>query len=535
MPGHWQAGLGVQCRPMSDANSRERRLVQTLGLFCGPIVAFVLYLLLPAEYIGIDGETVAFSHAGRATLAIMAWMATWWLTEAIHVSATALLPIAVFPLLGILTIGQATAPYGSDLIFLFFGGFVLALSMQRWGLDKRIALIVLRFVGTRPSNMIGGFMVVTAMLSMWVSNTATAAMMLPIALSVIDLVLKKATGESLSEQGELPDEGDKGRNFALSLMLGIAYAASIGGIATIIGSPPNGILVGFLAREYDVEISFVQWMGFGLPLTVIFLPLAWVMITWVLYPIAIKRIQGGSELIAREYRDLGPMKRGEWVTMIVFFITASLWITRPLLGEIALGTGENTWHPFAGLSDAGIAVMAAVALFVLPIDTSKGEFAMDWDTTKKLPWGILILFGGGLSLATAVQANGVAEFFGSLAVALGNVPPIVLVLTVTAGVIFLTELTSNTATTATLVPILAGLAPGLGVPIEMLIFPATIAASCAFMMPVATPPNAIVFGSGYITIPQMAKAGLWLNLIGVVLVTILLYFIILPWIVGVST
>ncbi len=533
-----------------------RSTVQTLGLIGGPIVALLVYLLLPDQYTGIDGETINFTHGGRATLTVMTWMATWWLTEAIDISATSLLPIAVFPILGILSISRTTAPYASDFIFLFMGGFILALSMQRWGLDKRIALFTLRIVGSKPANIIAGFMLVTAGLSMWVSNTATAAMMLPIALSVIDLVLKKKTGATLKESG-LPDEGTTGRNFALSLMLAIAYSASIGGVATIIGSPPNGILVGFYSDTYDIEISFVQWMGIGAPISLIFLPLAWALITWVLYPIKLKAIEGGHELFENEYRKLGPMHRGEWVTMFVFISAAILWITRPLLTQLTIGEGDDAWQPLGGLSDAGVAILAAMALFVIPVKAKRNTgdeasdneddqqpktrrglwsfarfdvwtFAMDWHTAVKLPWGILILFGGGLSLAAAVQANEVAEFLGAQATALRGFPVIILVLAITAGVIFLTELTSNTATTATLVPILAGLAPGLGIGPEMLIIPATIAASCAFMMPVATPPNAIVFGSGYITIPQMAKAGLWLNIIGVVLVTLMLYAIILP-------
>jgi len=438
------------------------------------------------------------------------------------------------------------------------GGFILALSMQRWGLDKRIALFTLRIVGSRPASIIGGFMVVTAGLSMWVSNTATTAMMLPIALSVIDLVLKNKDAGSLATSG-LPDQGVPGRNFALSLMLAIAYAASIGGIATIIGSPPNGILVQFMALEYGREISFAQWFLIGGPVTLVFLPIAWALITWVLYPIRIKAIEGGQALFEAEFARLGPMHRGEWITMIVFLCTALLWITRPLLAKISIGAGDALWQPFAGLSDAGIAILAALALFVIPVRARHAAvgpdgpenveatarlpnsqvpanlamtFAMNWQTAVKLPWGILILFGGGLSLAAAVQANEVAEFLGAQVSALQGFPTIILVLAVTTGVIFLTELTSNTATTATLVPILAGIASGLAVPPELLIVPATIAASCAFMMPVATPPNAIVFGSGYLTIPQMAKAGFWLNIIGVVLVTTLLYTIVLPMLVA---
>lgn len=503
------------------------RAVKRAGLAAGPALAAVVYLLLPGTYAGMDGAVVALPDAGRATLAVMAWMATWWLTEAVDVSATALLPIAVFPLLGILPISATTAPYASDLIFLFLGGFVLALSMQRWGLDRRIALLTLKVVGSKPANVIGGFMVVTAALSMWVSNTATAAMMLPIGLSVIALVLEEEAGHSLETDG-LPEHGVPGRNFALSLMLGIAYAASIGGIATLIGSPPNGIVAQFLAQEYQRDIGFADWLLIGGPVALVFLPLAWVLITWVLYPIRIREVAGGQALFAREAARLGPMHRGEWATLIVFLSTATLWICRPMLAGLEM----DGWRPLAGLSDAGIAVLAALVLFVIPAPPAHGSdsptFVMTWDTAVKLPWGILILFGGGLSLAAAVQANGVAEFIGAQATVLADYPVIVLVVAVTTGVIFLTELTSNTATTATLVPVLAGVASGLAVAPEMLVIPAAVAASCAFMMPVATPPNAIVFGSGYVTIPQMAKAGIWLNLIGVVVITSVLYAVVLP-------
>jgi len=496
-------------------------MAQWIGLCAGPVLAAICYFVLPHTFINEARDTAQFTVAGRATLAVMVWMAVWWLTEAIDISATALLPIAVFPILGIASIKETTAPFASDIIFLFMGGFLLALSMQRWGLDKRIALLTLRIVGTRPPAVIAGFMFVTAVLSMWVSNTATAAMMLPIALSVIDVVLRQHTGASIDEHGGLPPEGVAGRNFALSLMLAIAYAASIGGIGTIIGSPPNGILVKFIKESYGRDVSFVDWLSFGLPLVAIFLPIAWALITWVLYPIRIGRIEGGRALFANQLRALGPLKAGEWVTFIVFMVTAISWITRPWLA---------LWIP--GLNDATIAIAAGLLVFVIPV---RGESrsaswtgTLDWRTAVKLPWGILILFGGGLSLAAAVGANGVADFLGAQVAAFGGWPTVAIVIIVTAFVIFLTELTSNTATTATLVPILAALAPGLGVNPYMLIVPATIAASCAFMMPVATPPNAIVFGSGFVTIPQMCKAGVWLNLIGIVLVTLLTYAVVLP-------
>ncbi len=507
---------------MSEVGANtSRNIAQWIGLLGGPVLAVIVYALLPASYADAAGEMVAFNTAGRATLAVMTLMAVWWLTEAIDISATALLPIALFPLLGVADIKATTSPYGSDIIFLFMGGFLLALSMQRWGLDKRIALITLRLVGTRPPMMIAGFMVVTAVLSMWVSNTATAAMMLPIALSVVDLVLNQSGGASLDEAG-LPKEGAIGRNFALSLMLGIAYAASIGGIATIIGSPPNAFVVQFINETYGREVSFAQWMMIGLPLTLVFLPIAWALITWVLYPIRIKHIEGGRAMIESEFKKLGPMKAGEWTTFVVFTCTALLWVFRPLLQTITFGNVQ----PFVSLSDAGIAMIGGLALFLIPVQPRAGTFAMNWATARNLPWGILILFGGGLSLAAAVKAKGVADFLGAQVVAFEGAPAVVLVLIVVTAIIFLTELTSNTATTATLVPILAALAPGLGVDPYLLIVPAAIAASCAFMMPVATPPNAIVFGSGYVTILQMCKAGVWLNLIGIVLVTGLAFAIV---------
>lgn len=475
-------------------------------------MAVSLYLLLPETYRDNQGGVIAFSHAGRASAGLAAWMATWWMTEAISLYATSLLPLAVLPITGAMRMGPAAAPYANELIFLFMGGFILALAMQRWGLHRRIALSVLRLVGAEPRRMVGGFMGVTALLSMWVSNTATAIMMLPIALSVIDLV-----GKNQSASPESTDES--GKNFRLCLLLGIAYAASIGGIGTLIGTPPNLFLASFIKSNLGTEISFVRWMGVGVPLVAVFLPLTWLILTRMAFPIRLSRIEGGADLTRREYGALGPVSTGEWATLIVFLITVVAWITRPLLMQVELAG----IRPLAGLSDSGIAMMAALALFVIPVDVRERVFVMNWETASKLPWEVLVLFGGGLSLAEALQVNGVGEFLGNQVGALAGVPLILIVVVVITMVIFLTELTSNTATTATLVPILAGLAPGLGAHPYMLIVPAAIAASCAFMLPVATPPNAIIFGSGHVTIQQMCRAGLWLNLVGIVIITVLTY------------
>ncbi|MEE9219051.1 MAG: DASS family sodium-coupled anion symporter [Acidobacteriota bacterium] len=513
-----------------------RATVQWIGLVAGPVLALLTYVLLPEAYQPGNGQTILFAHAGRATAAAAVWMAVWWMTEAIPVYATALLPLALLPVAGAVTMKDAASPYGHELIFLFMGGFIIALSMQRWGLHKRIAFAALRLVGTRPGHMIGGFMLVTAVLSMWVSNTATAVMMLPIALSVIDLVLggrseagvageQTAAGDARHAAGgprRLPEEA--ARNFALCLLLGIAYAASIGGIGTLIGTPPNLFLASYIRDQLGLEISFVRWMGIGLPLVAVFVPIVWLLMTRVLYPVGTARIEGGAALTREAYRKLGPMKAGEWATLAVFALTATLWILRPLLAELTLGGTR----PFAGLTDAGVAMSAALLLFVIPADIRSFSFVMNWETAVKLPWGVLILFGGGLSLAAAINANGVAEFLGNQVTALAGLPSVLLVLLVTALMIFLTELTSNTATTATMVPILAALAPALGVHPYLLIVPAAIAASCAFMLPAATPPNAVVFGSGHVTIPQMCRAGLLLNLIGIVLITALAYAIAMP-------
>jgi len=501
---------------------RGRSTVQAAGLVAGPLLALITYAGLPDTYTGADGAAVAFEPAGHATAAVVIWMATWWMTEAIPVFATALLPLALFPLTGVATMRATATPYGHELIFLFMGGFILALSMQRWGLGKRVALAALRVTGDEPTRVVGGFMLVTAFLSMWVSNTATATMMLPIALSVIDRVLRAETGTGLEPGRSFRTgggAGGAGEHFAVCLLLGIAYAASIGGVGTLIGTPPNLFLASFLREQRGIEISFVRWMGVGVPLVIVFLPLTWWLLTRVLYPIRLERTEHGTEVAHNAYRALGPIQRGEWATLVVFALTASAWLLRPLLVRVQIGGV----HPLAGLTDPGIAMTAALALFVIPVDWGRRQFTMDWETAVRLPWGVLMLFGGGLSLAAAIQANGVDAFIGSQVGGLRGLPSLLVVASVTALMVSLTEFTSNTAVAATLVPILAAVAPSLGLHPYLLIVPATLAASCAFMLPVATPPNAVVFGSGYLTIPQMVRAGLWLNGVSVVLITILAY------------
>ncbi|WP_119070183.1 DASS family sodium-coupled anion symporter [Rubrobacter indicoceani] len=490
-----------------------------VGRFLGPVAALLAYFLLPTGNGGLSPE-------GAVVVAVGLLMAIWWVTEALPLPATALLPIVLFPLFGAVAIEDATAPYASDVIFLFMGGFMIALAMQRWGLHRRIALVTIMAVGTQPVRVIGGFMIATAFLSMWVSNTATAVMMLPIGLSVLALVI---TGDD-PETGE----GDEGRgsnltglgasNFAVGLMLGIAYAASIGSLATLIGTPPNLFMAGFLQETYDITIGFGEWMLVGLPLSVVFLFITWIVLTRFVYPPEISEISGGRELIRGQLDEMGRISRGEKIVLVVFVTTAFFWIFRQALSGLP-GLG--------GLEDSSIAIAAAIALFFIPVDARNGVFALDWRTALNLPWGVLLLFGGGLSLASAVSATGVDQWIGDSFAGFAGVPILLFVVAVTAAVIFLTELTSNTATAAALLPIFGGVAVGTDLDPLLLVVPAALAASCAFMLPVATPPNAIVFGSGHVTILQMVKAGIWLNVIGIVLITLTI-FALATWIFGIT-
>ena len=498
--------------------------VKRIGLFLGPILGLSCYYVLPLYYSTGPGEWVEFTRAGRATLGLMVWMAVWWLTEAVDIEVTALLPVVAFPLLGIAPLNKVLPPYAADVIFLFMGGFIIGLAIERWGLDRRIAFFTLRLVGARPGAIIGGFMTVTAFLSMWVSNTACAAMMVPIALSVVDLVLRTRTGAGLKESGGIPEDRVPERNFAAGLLLSIAYAASIGGVATIIGSPPNGIAVRYIRQTFGKEVSFFDWLLLGGPFALIFLPIAWLLVTRVLFRTDIGEIAGGRQYFDEEYRKLGAFTRGEKVVLAVFAVAALLWIGSPLLKGVTVAGIK----PFAGLSDAGIAMLAALLLFLIPVDRAKGIRAMDWDTAVRLPWGVLMLFGGGLTLATAIETNGVSEFIGNASRGLAGLPPILLLLAVTAMTVFLSELTSNTAQVSTMVPVLAAMSPVLGMNPYVLILACTLGASSAYMMPVGTPPNAIVFGTGLVKLPQMMKAGFWLNLAGIVVITALTALFIAP-------
>jgi sodium-dependent dicarboxylate transporter 2/3/5 len=381
-------------------------------------------------------DQAGLTVAGRATLATAIWMAVWWLTEAVPLAATALLPVVLFPLFGIADIGASAAPYANPLIFLFLGGFLLGLGIQRFGLHRRIALRVLLLVGSSPRALIGGFMLAAALLSMWISNTATAIMMLPIGASVL-----KMLDEHRSREPGTSCTPTQMRAFATALVLGIAYACSIGGTGTLVGTPPNLVLAAFVKDHYGTDLSMLGWLAIGLPLVALLLPLSWWYLTRVAFRVPATPFPCGRALLEAELAGLGGMNRGERVTLVVFLLTALGWLLRPKL---------VAWTGITGITDAGIAMCGALSLFLIPVDRKAQEFAMDWTTARQVPWEILILFGGGLSLAAAIAANGVDAFLASGFAALGGLPPWVLALAVAAVVVFLTEITSNTAVTTTL-------------------------------------------------------------------------------------
>jgi sodium-dependent dicarboxylate transporter 2/3/5 len=467
-----------------------------IGLFLGPVLFF-----LTRSFFHPQG----LSDAGNAVLASTFWIACWWITEALPIAVTALLPIVLFPLTGALSISDTTAQFGHKYIFLYMGGFIIAIAIEKWGLHRRIALRVIDIIGSNVVNIILGFMVATAFMSMWISNTATAVMMLPIGMAIItQLKDNPATIE------------DENKIFGKALMLSIAYSASIGGMATLIGTPPNLVLAGVVSETYGVEITFAQWISFGLPISIILLLISWKYLTSFAFTFKQKSFPGGRQEIRRLLKGLGKMRREEVTVLIVFGLTALLWISRSIL---------QTWVP--ALDDTMIAIASGVSLFILPSATP-GERIINWDEAVRMPWGIILLFGGGMALAQGFSQTGLANWIGGQMTALQGLSIFLIILLLIAAVNFLTEITSNLATTAMLLPILAPMALSIDVHPYILLVSATVAASCAFMLPVATPPNAVVFGSGYLRIPDMVRAGLWMNLISIVLLSIIVYFL-LPY------
>tara|TARA_Y100000766_G_C18906912_1_gene606291 strand:+ start:329 stop:1777 length:1449 start_codon:yes stop_codon:yes gene_type:complete len=471
-------------------------LIDNKGFGLGVALAFLVLAVPAPEGLSIEGQRTA---------AIFLLMGAWWATEAVPVAVTALVPLALFPLLGIVDIQNAADPYANKTIYLFFGGFLMATAIQKWDLHKRIALFVLQNAGSNGASLIFGFMLTAALISMWVMNTATTIMLLPIGLAVITVV--KSTVKYLSDE-EI-------EAFQLALLLGIAYGATIGGMSTLIGTGPNGMLAAFMADNYNLDISFVDWMKVGVPLSAVMLPCSWLILTKVIFKVNFETSSETKELLSSMKEELGELKGPELKVLIIFFITALAWMFRTVLDNFSF---------LNGLSDAGIAMVSALFLFLVPNGNKdkKGPL-LEWkDAQENVPWGLLVLFGGGLSLANAVQATGLAIWMGSLIPQ--GVSLALIVILVVALIIFLTELTSNMATTATFLPVVAAIALQSNFDPLLVTAAVALAASCAFMLPVATPPNAIVFGSGLIRVPQMAKAGFLINILGITVVSLVAVF-----------
>lgn len=465
-----------------------------VGRVLGPLFFISVYFLMPLE--GLSPE-------GRAALACTVWIATWWMTEAIPIAATALVPIIIFPLSGAATMENTTEAYGHPYIFLFVGGFVIGKAIEQWNLHKRIALTIIHLIGANISLIILGFMVATAFLSMWISNTATSVMMLPIGLAVVSQV---ADSDQLSAAQH--------KLFGKALMISIAYSASIGGIATLIGTPPNLVLAGIMEETFKIEITFTKWLAIGLPFSLLMLFICWQYLIKMAFPMRGLKLPGSRAAVTTQLNDLGKTSYEEKMVALVFGLTALAWVTRSLVLE----------HIFPAINDTIIAITGAVMLFIIPSKVRKGCL-IKWKEAVKLPWGVLLLYGGGLSIAAAFRTSGLATWIGMEMTVIDGIPLFFMILTIILLVNFMTELTSNLATTAMLLPILASMAVALEVNPYLFMVGAAIAASCAFMLPVATPPNAVVFGSGKLQMRDMLQTGLWMNVISVIILSLVIYFL----------
>jgi sodium-dependent dicarboxylate transporter 2/3/5 len=468
--------------------------IKKIGLILGPTIFIIVLNFFHPE--GLNKEA-------NAILASTLWIAIWWITEAIPIAVTALLPIVLFPLCGGLELSQTTSSYGHKFVFLFLGGFILAIAIEKWNLHKRIALNIINLVGTNIVNIILGFMIATAFLSMWISNTATAVMILPVGIAVV-----------LQLQDNPNTIENENSIFSKALMLAIAYSASIGGMASLIGTPPNLVLAGVLEKSYGIELTFSKWFGFGFPISITFLIIAWIYLTKFAFKFKLKEFPGGIAEIKKQLNNLGKISFEEKMVLTVFLITAAAWISRSLfLNQI-----------IPSIDDTVIAIISAIVLFIIP-SRNKNEALLGWSDAVKLPWGILLLFGGGMAIAVGFETSGLALWLGEQLKLLETIPLIILLLIIIGSVNFITEITSNLATTAMILPVLVSLSNATGIHYNYLLVGATVAASCAFMLPVATPPNAVVFGSGYLKIKDMLKIGILMNIISIILLTLIVYFI----------
>ena len=465
-----------------------------LGLILGPILFLVIMIFVDAEGLSFEAKCI---------LASTAWMAIWWVTECVPISVTALLPIVLFPLTGGMDLATTTAAYGHKLVFLFVGGFLIALAIEKWHLHKRLALNIIRVTGSNKSRVILGFMLATAFLSMWISNTATSIMILPVGLAIISQL--KDDPKTVENENEV---------FGKSLMIAIAYSASIGGMATLIGTPPNMVLAGVVEESYGIKLNMFDWMKFGVPLSSFLLFVCWLYLTKIAFKFKNEEFSAGKEEILRQINKLGKFSNEEIKVLIVFTLTALGWIFRGSIETI-----------FPMIDDTIIAIFFAVTLFIIPTKNQKTNTTLlVWNDTVKLPWGILILFGGGMAIASAFGKSGLALWIADLLTNLNDVSLFLIILIIVTSINLLTEVTSNMATTAMLLPVLVTIALAIDVHPYFLLVAATLAASCAFMLPISTPPNAVVFGSGFLKIEDMFKKGIWMNLISIITITLVVYY-----------
>ena len=471
------------------------KALKHFGLILGPLLFTITLLSFKPQ--GLSPE-------GVAVLATTLWVALWWIFEVVPIAVTAMLPIILFPITGAMELSTTTAAFGHKYVFLYIGGFTLAIAIEKWNLHKRIALTVINIIGTSVNRIILGFMIATAFLSMWISNTATTVMMLPIGMAIIF---------QLKDNPETKE--DENAIFGKALMLAIAYSASIGGIATLIGTPPNLIFAGILEEQYNIEMTFSKWIIYGLPISILLLFICWKYLTNIAFKFKQKDFPGGKAEIKRLLSSLGKISYEEKTVLIVFCATAFLWMTRSFIISKLI----------PAIDDTIIAMASATILFLLPTKNKTEKKIINWESAVKLPWGILLLFGGGLALAEGFKTSGLAEWIGGQITQFENLPLFALLFILILAVNFLTEITSNLATTAMLLPIIAPIALVLDVHPFTLMVGITIAASCAFMLPVATPPNAIVFGSGYLKIPDMMRTGILMNIISVILITLITYYL----------
>jgi sodium-dependent dicarboxylate transporter 2/3/5 len=474
---------------------KPQRLEMLWGV---PLFALLIYFIL---------RSFDFAQPIATTAAVGCLMAGWWFSEAVPIAITSLLPIVFFPLCGVSSIQKTLSPYADKIIFLFLGSFIIASAIEQWRLHQRLALFSMRLMGLQPANLVAGCMISAAFLSLWISNTAVALMMMPVGISLIQ-----------TAKADLGAGEQENHHFAICMILGIAYASSIGGLGTIIGTPPNALLAAFMNEQYGITISFAGWLRFGFPLTMILLPIAWLLLTKVFFVLPKRQISDAKLFLKNQSTLLGPLKAAEKRVLMIFAITALFWVCNPLLRIIF------PYLPFTNLDDTIIAISAAILLFVIPSDDPHHKRLIDWSVARDLPWHILLLFGGGLSLASAMESSGLATIIGNLFTHLPD-SRFMTILLISTVIVFFGEIASNTATVATFLPILAGVAKATGTPPLLFLVPTTLAASLSFILPVGTPPNALAYSSGFVSMQQMGRIGLVMNLVAIVATTVVVYWV----------